>query len=154
MHVTDPAVDPAEEPDKEPPLPHDSPHGIMGRRYIAACVDNTLSMILSLVVAKQFPDSQPVIQVIVMVLTYLAYYLVSEGLFCSSPVKYLLCLSVNHFDGGPCTFRQTVIRTLMRILEVNPILLGFIPAELAIFFSRDRQRFGDRLARTVVVRRK
>ncbi|QDV19571.1 RDD family protein [Gimesia panareensis] len=153
MHVTDPSVDQPDSQIPEPQFPKDSPQGIMGRRYIAGCFDNLLAMILALVVANQLPDSQPAIQVAVMVATYLAYYLVSEGLFYTSPVKYLTGLTIRNYGGGPCTFRQTIIRTLMRILEVNLLLLGCIPAALAIFFTRDKQRFGDQLARTVVVRR-
>lgn len=153
MQVSDPSVDQLDPDIPEPPFPKDSPHGIMGRRYIAGCFDNALAMILALVVANQFPDSQPAIQVAVMVSTYLAYYLISEGFFCTTPVKYLTGLTIRNFDGGPSTFRQTIIRTLMRILEVNPLLLGCIPAAATIFFSRDKQRMGDKIARTVVVRR-
>lgn len=135
------------------PLPEDSPHGIMGRRYIAGCGDNLLSMILALVLAYQFPDSRVALQVAAMVIFYLAYYLIFEGIFCTTPVKYLVGLTVRNFDGGRCSFFQTLVRTLFRTIEVNPLLFGAIPAAVTIFLTRDKQRLGDKLAHTVVVRR-
>jgi uncharacterized RDD family membrane protein YckC len=38
-------------------------------------------------------------------------------------------------------------------VEVNPILLGALPAALAGVFSKRHQRFGDMLGGSVVVRR-
>jgi uncharacterized RDD family membrane protein YckC len=40
---------------------------------------------------------------------------------------------------------------LLRILEVNPLLIGALPASIAILSSKRRQRIGDMLAGTVVV---
>ena len=88
-----------------------------------------------------------------MVFSYLAYYLLFEGLFCTTPGKYFAGLTIRDFDGGRCSFRQTIVRTLFRVIEVNPILLGGIPAAASILWSRDKQRFGDKVARTVVVPR-
>jgi uncharacterized RDD family membrane protein YckC len=45
------------------------------------------------------------------------------------------------------------VRTLARLVEVNPLLLGALPAGIAILSSSRRQRIGDWLANTVVVRR-
>jgi hypothetical protein len=42
---------------------------------------------------------------------------------------------------------------LFRLLEVNPLLLGDLPAGISIVSSRDRQRIGDRVAGTVVIPR-
>jgi len=41
-----------------------------------------------------------------------------------------------------------------RLVEVNPLLLGGLPAGIAVAMSRRRQRLGDMLAGTYVVRRK
>ncbi|MCA9131453.1 MAG: RDD family protein, partial [Planctomycetales bacterium] len=72
---------------------------------------------------------------------------------CTTPGKYFAGLTIRDFDGGRCSFRQTIVRTLFRVIEVNPILLGGIPAAASILWSRDKQRFGDKVARTVVVPR-
>ena len=39
----------------------------------------------------------------------------------------------------------------MRLLEVNPLLFGGLPAGIAILTSERKQRIGDMLAGTVVV---
>lgn len=152
--ASDPRKDPRFDPyNPDHPFPVDSTKGTVGRRYIAASVDNTLAVIAALFLAKRFPDSQVVLQVSVTVIVYLAYFLIFEGLFRTTPMKYLTGLTIRNFDGGPASFRQSVIRTLLRVIDFNPMLLGGLPAGLMIILTRDKQRLGDKLARTVVVRR-
>lgn len=154
MQTTEPAADPRFDPFyPNRPFPVDSTSGTLGRRYIAAGIDNLLAVIGALVIAKQFPDSRLGLQLTAMVTFYLGYFLIFEGFFRTTPVKYLLGLTIRDFDGGPCSFRQTLVRTLLRVIEINPLLIGGLPAAVTIVLSRDRQRLGDKLARTVVVRR-
>jgi uncharacterized RDD family membrane protein YckC len=47
-----------------------------------------------------------------------------------------------------------LIRSGLRIFEVNPLLLGGLPAGLVIIASQRKQRIGDLLAGTVVVSNK
>lgn len=131
--------------------PADSPHGTTVARYIAGVLDNLLAFVVSVACAKQLPDSQPALQVLAMVLSYLGYFLIFEGLFCTTPGKFINGLVVRDFHGGRCSFRQTLVRTLFRVLEVNPAFLGFLPAAARIIWSRNNQRFGDKVAGTVVV---
>ena len=90
---------------------------------------------------------------VMIVVGYLAYYFVSKLLFSTTIAKFVNGLVVRNFDGGRPTFRQITIRTLMRLIEANPMLLGGLPAAARILWSRDKQRFGDKLAGTIVVRR-
>jgi len=135
------------------PTPVDSPQGATIPRHIAAVLDNVLSMLFAVIVAKQMPDERPVLQVSAMVVAYLAYYLVFEFAFSSTPAKWMNGLVVRDFQGRRCSLRQTTIRTLTRLIEVNPLLLGGLPAAAQILWSQNKQRLGDRLAGTVVVRR-
>ncbi|HBV63414.1 MAG TPA: hypothetical protein DEF45_10375 [Rhodopirellula sp.] len=135
------------------PLPEDSPQGTTIRRHVAAVGDNVLAILFSVLIAKQFPDSVFGLQVIAMVASYLGYYLIFEAVFCTTPGKYLTGLTIRNFDGGSCSFRQTLVRTVCRLVEVNPFVLGGLPAAASILWSRDKQRLGDKLARTVVVPR-
>jgi uncharacterized RDD family membrane protein YckC len=41
-----------------------------------------------------------------------------------------------------------------RLIETNPLLLGAIPAAARIVMTRDKQRFGDKVADTIVVFRR
>lgn len=133
--------------------PADSPQGTTLPRHIAGVLDNLLAWFLAIVCAKQVPDTQIALQILAAVLAYLGYFLVFESLFCTTPAKFMNGLVVRDFNGGRCSFRQTLIRTLFRLLEVNPALLGFLPAAASIIWSRHKQRFGDKVARTVVVPR-
>ncbi len=54
------------------------------------------------------------------------------------------------YDGRPCTWTQAAIRSVLRLLEVNPICVGALPAALVIVFSVRQQRLGDMLAHTLV----
>jgi uncharacterized RDD family membrane protein YckC len=45
-----------------------------------------------------------------------------------------------------------MVRTLFRLIEVNPILVGGIPAGIAVLMSAHKQRLGDMVASTYVLR--
>jgi hypothetical protein len=47
----------------------------------------------------------------------------------------------------------TILCIVTEIFEANPLLLGLLPGALAVVWSKHRQRFGDMLAETIVVRR-
>ena len=120
-------------------------------RHIAAIVDSVIALTLGVVAAKSFVDDMPLVQLPVFALVYLGYYLLLEGLLSRTPGKLLTGLVVVQFDGRRCSWRQALIRTAFRVLEVNPALLGAIPAALSIILSRHHQRLGDKAARTIVV---
>ncbi len=121
-------------------------------RFFAASFDNAIAMALGLAAAMAFPSDQLVQRGAAIVAAYLAYFLVFESLFGSSPGKMLFGLWVRRLEGGRCSWQQAAIRTAARLVEVNPLLVGALPAALAIFISGNRQRIGDIIAGTVVRR--
>jgi uncharacterized RDD family membrane protein YckC len=135
----------------EPLSPVDSPQGTTMPRHIAGLLDNLVAFFVSVVCAKQLPDSQPALQIAVMVMSYLGYFFIFEALFSTTPAKFMNRLTIRDVNGGKCSLRQATIRTLFRILEVNPALFGFLPAAARIVLSKNKQRFGDKVAGTVVV---
>ena len=120
-------------------------------RHLAAAMDNVLAMVLAVLAAKSVDNSKPILQVTVLVLVFLGYYLVFELLFSRTPGKFVTGLVVVRVDGGRTTWGQVLTRTAFRLLEVNPLLLGGLPAALSILFSRHHQRIGDKVSRTLVV---
>jgi uncharacterized RDD family membrane protein YckC len=82
------------------------------------------------------------------------YFPVCEALWGRTVGKLLTGLVVIDRDGRPPGFVKAILRTLLRLVEVNPLLLGGIPAAIAVVASKNRQRLGDMLARTYVVRAK
>lgn len=135
------------------PRPAYSPEGTTLPRHIAAVLDNILASLLAIIAAKQLPDSLPAMQIGTIVIAYFAYYFVFELACCTTPAKFMNGLTVRSFDGGRCSCGQSAVRTLTRVIEVNPVFLGGLPAAASILWSRDKQRIGDKLAGTVVVRR-
>lgn len=82
---------------------------------------------------------------------YFAYFFLFEWLFAATPGKLLTGLKIVRLDGEPCGAKEALIRTLTRLIEFNPLLLGGLPAALLAMQSPKRQRWGDRLAGTIVV---
>jgi uncharacterized RDD family membrane protein YckC len=79
------------------------------------------------------------------------YYTVLEGIFGASLGKLAFRMRVIMADGSRPTGLAVVVRNLIRIPEV---WLLYIPAGVSCLASAKRQRLGDHVARTVVVRRR
>ena len=123
-------------------------------RIAAFIIDNLLASLMSVLAVGLFQTDSSIVGGGVLVLTYLLYFFIFEMLWSRTPGKFLQGLVVRNIDGTRCSLKAHVIRTLARLLEANPILLGGIPAGIAIFASDRKQRMGDSLAGTVVVSRK
>jgi uncharacterized RDD family membrane protein YckC len=123
------------------------------KRMLALAVDNTLAIVLSLIVAGTVNSLGNFVVVAALSLTYLMYFFVFEAWWSRTPGKYLFGLWVCQTDGSRCTLSSAVIRTLLRIIEVNPLLLGGLPAGIMLMVTKRKQRLGDLLAGTVVIRK-
>jgi uncharacterized RDD family membrane protein YckC len=66
-----------------------------------------------------------------------------------TPGKRLLGLRVVRADGGPVGLGESLVRNLLRAVELP---LGYAPGVLAVALSPRRQRLGDLAAGTLVVR--
>ena len=120
-------------------------------RIYGFIIDNLLATILGFVlVAVIKPQNQPVGGLIVCVV-YLLYFFVFEAVWSRTPGKFLTGLKVQRTDGTAGSTTTAAIRTVARILEANPLLLGGLPAGIAILSTKRKQRLGDLLAGTVVV---
>ena len=128
-----------------------SPAGTTLARHMAATVDSLVAIVLSFLLAQQVPEDLPIMVALTVVGVYLGYFFLLEALFGTTPGKFSTGLKIVSYNGSPCSTKQIAIRTLFRLLETNPLLLGAIPAAARIIFSRDKQRFGDLLAGTIVV---
>lgn len=122
-------------------------------RIFAFIIDSLLACLISIVAAGLIHTENPILGGTVVCTTYLAYFFVFEMLWSRTPGKFMQGLVVRNIDGTRCNLKSHLIRTLSRILEANPILLGGIPAGIAIISSERKQRIGDALAGTVVVSR-
>jgi len=64
--------------------------------------------------------------------------------------KRILGLRVVKIDGSPIGWSESIIRNLLRIIDG---LFAYLVGAILIWTSPQRQRLGDRVAKTVVVRR-
>jgi uncharacterized RDD family membrane protein YckC len=83
-----------------------------------------------------------------------AYFPVMESLFGKTAGKFVTFTRVVNSKGEKPSWGQSIVRTLFRLLEVNPLLMGGIPAGIAVLASSNRQRLGDMVANTYVLRDK
>lgn len=79
---------------------------------------------------------------------------ITEAAYGRTPGKYLAALRVRHARGGPAGVTQTLIRNVMRAVDMFPVPIAFpgIIGAVATFFNPGRQRIGDIVAGTVVRR--
>src|SRR5436190_23890346 len=124
------------------------------QRILAFIIDNLLATIAAIAMVALFRANHPVINAAILSLTYLGYYLMFEALWSRTPGKLVQGLEVCKLDGSRCDFKAASIRTILRLFEVNPLLLGGLPAGIAIISSEQKQRLGDRLAGTIVKNKK
>ncbi len=122
-------------------------------RIIAFIIDNFVACLLSFLIVGAIHSENAIISGTVLCFTYLAYFFVFELLWGRTPGKFFQGLVVRDINGGRCNAKQILLRTVARILEANPILLGGIPAGIAVISTTQKQRIGDTLAGTVVISR-
>jgi uncharacterized RDD family membrane protein YckC len=82
----------------------------------------------------------------------LAYFPAMETITGRTIGKYAAGTVVVDDEGNRPTIGKVLIRTVLRLIEVNPLLAGGIPAGLAVAFSKSHQRLGDMAAGTYVIK--
>ncbi|MBA2451790.1 MAG: RDD family protein [Chloroflexia bacterium] len=82
-------------------------------------------------------------------LLYLAYFIVLEGTSGTTLGKRVLKLKVVKVDGSPIDMRESVIRNVLRFVDG---LFSYLVGAILIWTNPNKQRLGDRVANTIVVR--
>jgi len=85
-------------------------------------------------------------------IAYIGYSALFEMLFAATPGKRLFGCQVLSETMDRPRFLQIGIRNVSRMIELEPFLKIW-PFLLVVFFTRNRQRAGDLLGRTIVVER-
>jgi uncharacterized RDD family membrane protein YckC len=59
---------------------------------------------------------------------------------------------VREADGAPIDYSEAAVRTILRFLDLIPYIIPYLLGATLIWSSDKKQRLGDRVARTVVVK--
>lgn len=127
---------------------------IIAARWLASIIDGIVLVVPALVI-PMLPLERSITSLMVWPWLGLlvAYFPVMETCFGGALGKLATGTRVVNLHGGRPAWWQSIVRTLLRLVEVNPFLFGAIPAGLIVLLSGHRQRLGDMLARTYVLRR-
>jgi uncharacterized RDD family membrane protein YckC len=127
------------------------------RRAVGAQIDILfLLMLLIIPAASAGKAIEPVFGWLVMawLVVIIAYFVVLEGAFGRTLGKLITGTIVIDRDGRAPGMAKALVRTLLRLVEVNPVLIGGLPAGIALLVTLRHQRLGDLLAGTYVVPKK
>jgi len=81
------------------------------------------------------------------------YFIVPEAMWGVSLGKLHTKIVVVDRHGNPPGTARALVRFLLRLVEINPLLCGGLPAGLLASLTPQKQRLGDMLAGTYVVYR-
>ncbi len=127
----------------------------LGSRAAALAVDLAIIVAAMLLVALVFRYTGGFGQAVLYIVGFFAvwgYFLFFEAVWDGrTPGKRALGLRVLHDGGEPLSFQGSVLRNLIRIVDLQPGLTGMAGAA-SILFNRRAQRLGDLVAGTIVVR--
>lgn len=126
-------------------------------RGVATILDCIVLMLISWIMASMFGTTSSTgfdlngAPFFAMLLIGFLYYVVLEGTIGATLGKLVIGLRVVKTDGSSCDISSSIIRNVLRIVDSLPFfyLLGII----LIVTSQRKQRLGDRLAGTMVVKR-
>jgi uncharacterized RDD family membrane protein YckC len=142
-------------------MPPDDSDQVLGRRILAALLDILLLgigfVLLGIITGGAHSNSHlasvtlGIAGTLIFLLITAAYYFGCESTTGQTIGKRLVGIRVKGDDGSPASTRGVAIRTVLRIIDVLPLLylVGFV-AMMAT--GTRRQRLGDLAGRTIVTR--
>jgi uncharacterized RDD family membrane protein YckC len=78
----------------------------------------------------------------------IAYYVVLEATLGGTLGKKILGIKIVKQDGTPMDWQASIIRNALRIVDG---IFVYLVGAIVIWTSKDKQRLGDKVARTLVV---
>ncbi len=128
-------------------------------RAVGAQIDILVILMLlilppSLLGKEQLSDQVWGYIVLFWLVALVVYFVVFEALWGRTLGKLITGTVVIDRNGRAPGFAKALMRTVLRLIEVNPLLIGGLPAGIALLMTTRHQRLGDLLAGTYVVRKK
>ncbi len=131
----------------------------LGKRFVALLIDSILLQAVNILLASVFGTTAVTeggasfaLQgpaALLGILISFAYYIGLEGLRGATLGKQVVGIKVVNEDGSPIDWTAAILRNVLRIVDALPCF--YIVGIVLINNSEQKQRFGDRIAKTVVV---
>lgn len=128
----------------------------VGLRAVAVIIDTIILAIVGWIIALLFGGAMDTgFQLsggpaLLLFLIALAYYIVMEAQQGATVGKLVLGLRVVKEDGSSIDWQASIVRNLLRIIDG---LFVYLVGAILVWTSDKKQRLGDRLAHTVVVKK-
>ena len=138
----------------------------LGLRATAAIIDTAILFIIELLILSPLlfnptylayfnqevgPEGFNILFIAIMIPLWLVYFLLQEGLWGQTIGKRITKIKVVKTNGEKARWLKVLIRNLFRFIDVigpSPYVVGMI----SIMVSKNRQRIGDIVAGTIVVK--
>lgn len=128
---------------------------IFFRRWVATIIDFLIwaGLIGTIFIAVEvIGGTASVVVMIGWFMGLISYYLFLEGYTGYTAGKFFLRIQVVNEQGGIPRFVKSLLRSLVRLIETNPLLFGGLPAGIIVLATSKKQRLGDMAADTYVVK--
>jgi uncharacterized RDD family membrane protein YckC len=90
---------------------------------------------------------------LVSLAVFMLYFTLLEGHYGQTVGKMAVKIKVvREADGAPIDYAQAAVRTILRFLDEIPYFIPYLLGAILIWSSEEKQRLGDRVAHTVVVK--
>ena len=121
----------------------------VGLRFLAVLIDSIILAVVAGILSFLFRGA-PGLSGFLTAIIAIGYFIVMEATQGATLGKMALGLRVVKTNGAPITWTDSIIRNLLRIIDG---LFAYLVGAILIWTSPLKQRLGDRVANTVVVRR-
>ncbi|MCD9020236.1 RDD family protein [Cohnella sp. NL03-T5] len=127
---------------------------IFFRRWAATVIDFLIwaGLIGLIAASEEFGDDYLTLAMLGWIVGFVSYYLLLEGLTGYTLGKFVLRIQAVNETGGVPGFVKSLIRTVLRLVDTNPLLIGGLPAGICVLVTPKKQRLGDMVAKTYVVK--
>ncbi len=139
----------------------------VGRRLLAIIIDGIILSIVNWIIDVVFHLSVVVTvdgdawarftrmgpAAALQIIIPLVYYIVMEAMQGATVGKMALGIRVVKLDGSPISWGESIVRNLLRFVDHLPYAIPYLLGAILIRISPTKQRLGDRVANTVVIRR-
>ncbi|HLZ56090.1 MAG TPA: RDD family protein [Ktedonosporobacter sp.] len=117
----------------------------VGIRFLAALIDGIIMGVVIFLINRVLGTSGAYVGGLLA----LVYFIVMEAMYGATVGKMALGLKVVKEDGSAISWQESIIRNLLRIIDG---LFAYLVGAIIIWTSPLKQRLGDKLAHTIVIK--